>query len=159
MSTTTSSNSPTLYSNKPQELPWEQPFHRLYEIFTCLLFFQKFMRTTQEKSLLQRYIDDIFMLWPRQQSLQSFIQSLNSFHPNIKFTTQSSDNSIDFLDFTIYKGISFNEASILDIKTYQKPLNLYQYLHFTSNHPQSTYKGIIRGECIRYAPTNTSENN
>ena len=30
--------------------------------------------------------------------------------------------------------------------------NLYQYLHFSSNHPK-THKSVITGECIRYITT------
>ena len=45
------------------------------------------------------------------------------------------------------------------MKTYQKPQNLYQYLHYTSSHPQSVFKGLIIGECKRYVRTNTSQEN
>ncbi len=67
--------------------------------------------------------------------------------------------SIDYLDLTVFKGKQFTKNKLLDIKTYQKLNNLYQYLHFISNHPKSTYKSIITGECIRYARTNTDETN
>ena len=33
---------------------------------------------------------------------------------------------------------------------------MYQYLYYTSNHPQKTFKAVIKGECIRYIRTNTS---
>lgn len=81
---------------------------------------------------------------------------MNSFHPNIKFTISQSNTTIDFLDVTIYKGEDFNTSNKLSVKTYQKVNNLYQYLHFTSNHPESIFKGIITGELIRYARTNST---
>ena len=58
------------------------------------------------------------------------------------------------LDLTIFKGDRFNRQ-LLDIRTYQKPQK-YQYLHFSSNHPLSVFKGIIVGECTRYIRTNSS---
>ena len=41
--------------------------------------------------------------------------------------------------------------------TLNPPLNLYQYLYYTSNHEKSRYKAIITGELIRYVRTNTSK--
>ena len=55
----------------------------------------------------------------------------------------------------MYKGRGFLFTNRLDTKTFQKPLNLYQYLHFTSNHPPKVFKALIKGECIRFARTNT----
>ena len=106
---------------------------------------------------LARYIDDIFLIWTGTSAqLATFLDELNSFHPSLHFTHESSITSTNFLDLTVYKGTNFAYTNILDTKTFQKPLNLYQYLHFTSAHPTNIYKSIIRGECIRYARTNTT---
>ena len=43
-----------------------------------------------------------------------------------------------------------NKSLTLEVQTYQKPHNLYQYLDFTSVHPQTVYKGIIKEECTWY---------
>ena len=119
----------------------------------------KFLRTQSIRPLfIKRYIDDILMIWtgtPNQLDL--FLQDLNHFHPNLDFTHQQSASSIDFLDVTIYKGPSFHFSNILDCKTFQKKLNLYQYLHFTSYHPKSVFKALIKGECVRYVKTNSTE--
>ena len=124
------------------------------------IFLKRFLQTqTNRPTLLRRYIDDIFLIWPKQNNFRQFIGALNSFHPSLQFTYNQSENSIDFLDITIYKGDNHNNRSILDIKTFQKPQNLYQYLHYTSHHPKSTHKGIIIGECKRYIRTNTSIEN
>ena len=49
-----------------------------------------------------RYIDDVFALWPWGVNLlQDFMNSLNSFHPHMKFTHEFSDSSINFLDMTL----------------------------------------------------------
>ena len=119
----------------------------------------KFMLTQSTTPLiLTRYIDDIFMIWNDSiDTLNTFLMKLNSFHPSLKFTHTYSHKTINFLDLTIYKGFNFYFTNVLDTSTYQKPLNLYQYLHYTSAHPQNVFKAIIRGECIRYARTNTTQ--
>ena len=38
----------------------------------------------------------------------------------------------------------------LHTKVYQKPKNLYQYLHWNSNHSRQIYFAIIKGEIVRY---------
>ena len=96
------------------------------------------------------------MIWPNKQDLNRFLHNLNNFHPNLHFTHEHSTSTINFLDLTIYKS---NRKLTLEVKTYQKPHNLYQYLDFTSTHPRTVYKGIITGECIRYLRTNTEEQN
>ena len=107
--------------------------------------------------LLLRYIDDIFIIWNNTiEELETFLGRLNSFNPNLKFTHEFSSTSIDFLDLTIFKGNCFNVTNLLDTKTYQKPQNLYQYLHFSSTHSPKIFKAIIRGECIRFVRTNTT---
>jgi hypothetical protein len=117
----------------------------------------KFLKTQNNKPIMfVRYIDDIFMIWKdTMEELNAFITNLNSIHQNLKFTHEHSSCTIDFLDLTVYKGSNFPFTNRLDTKTFQKPLNLYQYLHFTSNHPPKVFKALIKGECIRFARTNS----
>ena len=96
--------------------------------------------------LLARYIDDIFIIWPNEDTLDQFILALNSYHPNLNYTHVSSKSSINFLDITIYKGPNFSFSHKLDIKTYQKPQNLYQYIEFSSAHPKHVFKSLVVGE-------------
>ncbi len=65
-----------------------------------------------------------------------------------------SHSEIDFLDLTIYKNSIYNR---LETRTFQKPANLYQYLHFSSNHPRHLFKAIIIGELIRYIRNSSVE--
>ncbi len=103
-----------------------------------------------------RYIDDIFMIWPNNTDrLNDFLSALNTFHPHLRFTHQQSPHTIDFLDLTIYKSFRFYFTNILDTRTFQKSQNLYQYLHYTSAHPNTVFKALILGECVRYVRTNT----
>ena len=98
------------------------------------------------------------MIWTdTAQQLAQFLLDLNIFNSNLKFTHQQSTSTIDFLDITIYKGPLFPFSNILDVKTFQKQLNLFQYLHFSSNHPKNVFKAIIKGECIRYIKTNSTK--
>ena len=48
-----------------------------------------------------------------------------------------SPKEITFLDTTVYKRKRFQESKVLDIKTYTKPSETYQYLDRTSCHPES----------------------
>ena len=49
-----------------------------------------------------RYIDDIFFIWTEgEHKLESFLQRLNTFHPNLKFTHKKSKTSINFLDVAV----------------------------------------------------------
>ena len=92
---------------------------------------------TQAKQplLLSRYIDDIFLIWTdSEDDLKHFLANLNNFNPAIHYTNFQSYSSVDFLDLTIYKGHLFPFTNILDTKTFQKPQNLYQYLHYSSCH-------------------------
>ena len=56
-----------------------------------------------------RYIDDIFFIWTESEDeLEHFLQRLNAFHPNLKFTHEKSKVSINFLDVTVsIKGEEF----------------------------------------------------
>ena len=124
-------------------------------IFMSILI-KNFLKAQSEKPLLLvRYIDDIFLIWPTKDTLNQFLVQLDNFHPNLKFTHSVSDISVNFLDLTIYKGPNFKTSHRLDLKTYQKPLNLYQYIEYTSAHPRNIYRSIILGECKRHLRNNT----
>ena len=48
-----------------------------------------------------KYINDIFFIWTHgEEQLNLFLKDLNEFHPNLKFTYETSQNSVDFLDLT-----------------------------------------------------------
>ena len=120
----------------------------------------RFLRTqTQQSLLLSRYIDDIFLVWTStEEDLIQFLTDINTFNPALRYTHHYLPTSVYFLlDFTIYKGPLFPFTNTLDTKTFQKPHNLYQYLHYTSCHQETVYKSIIIGKPVRYVKTNTSE--
>ena len=107
-------------------------------------------------SYYRRYIDDILILWPHSENdLNTFILSLNNFHPSIKFTSEISNDKITFLDVDIFKGPHFTHTKILDTVTHIKPTNRQAYVHATLYHPPGTGKGVIIGEMKKYLRTNS----
>ena len=106
----------------------------------------------------KRYIDDIFSLWDStSQDISLFIEQANKFHPTIKFPSEVSEIETTFLDTIIYKGRTFRNDSILDIRTQYKPTETFQNTHFTSCHPPGVKRGFITGEALRLLRTNFSE--
>ena len=109
---------------------------------------------TQSKGplLLVRYIDDIFIIWTHTtEELSTFLNNLDNFNPALEYTYQVSSLSVDFLDLTIYKGPLFPFTNILDTRTYQKSHNLYQYLHYSSNHDKTVSSRVNWSDT--YEPT------
>ena len=46
--------------------------------------------------------DDIFVIWTHgQEKLKVFLEDLNKFHPNLKFTSDSSEENVAFLDLKV----------------------------------------------------------
>ena len=69
-----------------------------------------------------RYRDDIFFIWEHgEEKLRNFLETLNEFHPTIKFTAEWSQKSINFLDVTV--SLIFGQ-----IETY-----LYRSLQIATN--------------------------
>ena len=59
-----------------------------------------------------RYIDDILVIMEdSQETLLELVKHLNARISSIKYTTEISDKSIDFLDFTIFKTLDTNKES------------------------------------------------
>ena len=78
-----------------------------------------------------RFIDDIWMVWTHgEDQLNEFITYLNSIHPTIKFTHESSLTHINFLDTTV----KINQDRELYTTLYEKPTDTHLYLHYTSAH-------------------------
>ena len=98
-----------------------------------------------QPALWRQYINDIFCVWTdSRESLEDFLHRLNSCHPTIHFTWTISSEGVDFLDTRIYKGSRFQQTGTLDIQTFFKPTNTFQYLHYSSSHPKGVFKGLVR---------------
>ena len=64
-----------------------------------------------------------------KKEIKSFIELANSYHPTIKFTAETSDKEITFLDTCVYKGERLRKESILEVRTHFKPTETFQYTH------------------------------
>ena len=89
--------------------------------------------------MFKRYIDDCIFLWTHgEEELDRFIKHLNLCHPTIKFTVESSTESVNFLDTTISK----NNEGLIDTTVYFKPTDSHDYLYYTSSHPPHTKQSL-----------------
>ena len=86
----------------------------------------------------KRYLDDCVIFWSRSKDdLKKFHELLNTLHPSIKFTMETSDTELPFLDILIKKS---GTRIITDI--YYKKTDTHQYLNFHSCHPSHTKRNI-----------------
>ena len=75
-----------------------------------------------------RYVDDIFFIWTHgQKKLKVFLEDLNKFHPNLKFTSVSSEENVAFLDLKI----KLKQGKI-ETDLHVKSTDRHQYLDYTS---------------------------
>ena len=127
---------------------------RMYEITNAMLSKFEFREKIEFHG---RYRDDGFIIYNgNSQEAEHLFEIGNSLHNLLKFTFEISNSEITFLDTTVYKGDKFNTYNVLDIKSYLKPTNNFQYLHRESAHPKSVFKGFIKEECYRLM-RNTSD--
>ena len=68
-----------------------------------------------------------------------------------------SETEIMFLDTKVYKGVSFDKKSILDVQTHYKPTETFQNTNVYLCHPPGVKKGFIKGEVLRLQRTNSSQ--
>lgn len=92
-----------------------------------------------------RYIDDIFFVWLNgEESLVAFLERLNKFHPNLGFTYEFSESSVNFLDVVVsIEGDTF----VTDL--YCKPTDCHQFLHYESAHPAHIKRSIVFSQGLR----------
>ena len=77
----------------------------------------------------KKIIDDIFLIWTHgEDSLKEFVNYLNSLHPTIKFTSETSTKCVNFLDTTVKLDQNRNIITTL----YNKHTDTHLFLHHTS---------------------------
>ena len=100
-----------------------------------------------------RFIDDIFGVWTGNAAdWESFKRDVNDFGI-LTWEIDPLSTSVDFLDLTI----SITQDGRLSTKTYQKEMNLYQYIPPNSAHPPGMMKGIVYGLLRNYYLQNSNE--
>ena len=92
-----------------------------------------------------RYIDDIFFVWTEgEEELKGFIERINSFHPNLKYTDKISRDEVEFLDVTVRL-----ESGSFSTELYCKPTDKHQYLDYSSSHPSHIKKSVVYSQGLR----------
>ena len=99
---------------------------KLGPLYVCI-FMDRVETLFLEKEALETlvYIDDMFFVWTHgEDKLDRFLEHLNSFYPNLKFTSECFRVEINFLDVTVTLN---NKHFVLDL--YCKSTDSHQYLH------------------------------
>ena len=113
-----------------------------------------FLKTQQLQPFIWlRYIDDIFFIWTHgEEQLKLFLKDLNEFHPNLKFTYETSQNSVKFLDINVSlkDGANFTDLHI-------KPTDGHQFLHYKSSHPNHIKNSIPYSQALRISRLYSSQ--
>jgi hypothetical protein len=88
--------------------------------------------------LYLRFLDDIFLIWlHNRESLVDFFSELNLINPNLKFTFEISDKSVNYLDVTVFK-----DNDTLQTEIYRKPTDAPSNLLYDSCHPEHVRKAL-----------------
>ena len=105
----------------------------------------------QKPAAYFRYLDDIWGIWTgSMEEFNQFVEVLNSHDPSIKLKKEINEQSIDFLDTTVFKGPDFYTSSKLDIKVHFKITDTHALLHKNSFHPRHTFRGIVKSQLLRF---------
>ena len=95
----------------------------------------------------RRMVDDYFIaLIGTEAEKQTIIDAFRTADPNRPVTVERSDNSVNYLDVTIYKGDRFRKTGRVDTKLFTKPTNTELHLPYSSFHPSSTFDSILHGQ-------------
>ena len=115
----------------------------------------EFLKVQTNKPLTWfRYIDDIFFIWTHGKTeLELFLQNLNHFNSNLKFTYALSEENVSFLDLKVKLS---NGRISTDL--FVKPIDRHQYLHYTSSHPNHTKRSIVYSQGLRVQRICTEKN-
>ena len=80
----------------------------------------------------------------RQEELKKFLETLNCYHPTIKFIAEYSRAKINFLDVTV-----MNKGNQLVTNLHVKPTDTHQYLHTSSCHLSHCKNSIPFSQTLR----------
>ena len=143
----TISHSWTNSTSKSMAPQWAPKWHTRLQTYSWVITLLSSSPNHLIPFLWKRLIDDIFLIWTHcEESFQSFIQHLNSFHPTIKFEVTHSTQSVNFLDTTVY----LTPQNTLHTTLYTKPTDRMPLLHQASHHPNTCKKGLIYSQMLRY---------
>jgi hypothetical protein len=107
-----------------------------------------------------RYIDDVLAIARGSRDVvDAFIKVLNAIHPALNFEVEASQVGLPFLDAFVQvdRASSAIGSGRIVTRVYQKPLNAYQYIPWSSYHPNSVKLAFVKGELIRYVRLSSFE--
>lgn len=94
----------------------------------------------------KRYIDDLLGIFTSTTASDAFWIEYNALHPNIKLTGDPAGKKVVYLDLEISQS-----SNKYVFKPYQKAMNTYMFLPYSTHHTTATLKGMIKGELLRFA--------
>lgn len=97
----------------------------------------------------------IFLIWKEgdSDSLNTFIEYLNSVVLSIKFTHEISSTTMNFLDNKLRSWRTVTATGV-----YQKATDTHPYPHWTSAHPPLLKHSILYSQPLRFRKICTSAN-
>ena len=88
----------------------------------------------------RRYVDDIFVMFEKEDHVKKFLRYMNSRHQKINFTTEKEiNNKLSFLDITIKRAIDKIKTSLFKKSTFSGV-----YMNFNSFLPTQYKKGLLQ---------------
>ena len=93
-------------------------------------------------SVWLRYVDDTFVIWPHgRDTLDLFLEHLNSRDPSIQFTMEVEENGmLPFLDVHVIR----KPDGSLTFKVFRKKTHTDRYLNNRSHHAPNQKTGVLR---------------
>jgi hypothetical protein len=101
---------------------------------------EKAMSTFHVKPyIILRYVDDMFYEWPEDVCpVKDFFDHLNQQSPHIKFTMETENGILSFLDVKVIKS-----NGRITTEVYRKKTDSGLYLQYDSNHPKPVKNGTV----------------
>ena len=105
----------------------------------------EFLKSQETKPWLwKRFINYIFFIWTdTEENLDTFLEDLNKFHPNLRFTYENSREKMNFLDVLIKIKVGKITTNL-----FCKPMDGHQYLP-DSCHAEHIKRSIIFSQTLR----------
>ena len=102
----------------------------------------------------KRYVDDTFVILPDSE-VSSFFDFINGVEPSINFTIEKEDaqQQLSFLDALVRRL----PAGDLAFRVHRKPTHTNKYLDFSSHHPISHRRSVVRS-LLNRTKTHFSDN-
>lgn len=88
--------------------------------------------------MYRRYLDDGIIFWDtRLGDFEDVFDIMNKIHPGIRFTMESSDHALKYLDVLVYKDKEGFKTVVQN-----KDTDSGSYVHFDSSHPRHCKENI-----------------